>query len=204
MKQKKILFIAIILILIAAGILLLSSKLHTSSTTKVKTTRPAPSTAITLQKSGWKQFDRNSYNDGFVFNFSYPADWKASFGNAGPIFVSPDQKLMLTLREYSTEVYDRLALQETTHGSRLIRKSEKIIAGHPAIQQELLMPNGEKLYDVIAEYVGQVKNESRWPDGSPDVEDGTVVLGMTIMDSSQHDKAITLFNQILTTITIPN
>lgn len=163
------------------------------------TNSPRP-TDVNIQE--WKQFDRNSYNNnnGFTFNFRYPASWKASGGNAGPIFVSPDQKLLLSLREYQGD-FDQLALQEASV-SKIISKSKETVVGHPAIRQEDLSSNVDM--SIINEYIGNVKIVSHWKDGSLNIQNGTVILGINVPDERGRDNVIAIFNQILSTVTFTN
>lgn len=198
MKNQKILYVLVTLVLVLGGALYLSSKSHAP----FQTVNPMPSRPV--QKSGWKQFENNNYN--FGVSFSYPTDWKVSQGNTGPIFASPDQKLILSISGpliNDTDTIEKLSLRTGTN-SQVISKSDSKILGHPAIRQELLSSSGSETIDSINEYIGNVKNISRWKDGSPNIEYGTIILGITILDKAQYDKAVTIFNQIVSSIKFVN
>jgi hypothetical protein len=201
MKNKYIYIVSIVIVAVLFTGLLLSHKNQKtekqpvatiSSTSTVAQITPTP-----VHIEGWKQFTNAA-----GVRFQYPPDWTEIQTNNGPGFTSPDHQMTFIIRgPYSDESSsDKVAKQEAT-GYQVLSRVKTTILGHPAIQQEILTPNTSASYgtDGIDIYIGNFKILSQWPNGSPNIEYGTLVPGITIMDKSQHDTAVTIFNQILST-----
>ena len=203
MKQKKFIIILIftLAILLAGGFAFFNmSRQHNLRQTIPQTVSPSPATI-----PGWKQFTNASgYNLGI--SFSYPDDWKFSEGNAGPIFTSPDQKLVFSIAGPYGDTIESLLKTRFAHDLQTmnIKQSHESLLGHPAVRLETSEKEEIKnsLVSTISvnEYIGNVKHISHWQNGSPDVEYMTLLLGIDIIDKSQHDKATRIFDQILSTI----
>jgi hypothetical protein len=156
---------------------------------------------MTVQRVRWKQYIDGNYALGI--RFSYPPDWTASEGNAGPLFTSPDKKMMLSLSGPYENTIDKLAHQDTAI-SRVASKTSTIILHHRVIRQTLLTPNRSKFSRSITAYIGDVKEVVHFGNGPTEQLSLSLVLTMTITDNAQYDQASKIFNQILSTIKFMN
>lgn len=156
---------------------------------------PVTSSLTTVPLADWKTYTKDSAG----YTFKYPSDWTVATASdgCGPAFYPPGTKKVWVnvcglYTNFDEAPLDMASRSIGSNLSSLVSRSETVVGGHSAIDQQLKLSSEQSNEEV---YVGDVKAKN----GSK----GTLAVYLYVQDLTQEAQSRDTFGLILQTFQFP-